>query len=274
MAVMTVDRIALHYERSGTVGDPAVLIHGSWSDAEVWVRVVPALSQGLQVLTYDRRGYRESHGPPRDRPVSDDASDLATLLKRTDQYPTHLIGQGYGGIVALRLALDRPELVRSVCAHEPPYVGLLEDWEPAREGPMPPTAPSQSEDALRASDARGPAERASSGPGPGGRGPRARTDVTAQRWAGYGDRWAEESADPDTRRPDEGIRSIDTPILLTYGEIGPPTYRAMVERLAGQLRNATVCPLPSAGRLPELTDPETFVGVLATFLLERDVPST
>ena len=66
-------------------------------------------------------------GPVRTHPARDDAGDLAQLLESLDLYPVHVVAHSYGGAVALRLALDRSEMVRSLALHEPPFVGLLEE---------------------------------------------------------------------------------------------------------------------------------------------------
>src|SRR5208282_5850182 len=114
------------YDVSGQ-GDPTVLVHGSLVDRTSWRGVRRGLAQSLTVLAYDRRGHGESTGPVRIHPVRDDASDLAELLESIDLYPAHVIAHSYGGAVALRLAFERPEMVRSLLLHEPPFVGLLED---------------------------------------------------------------------------------------------------------------------------------------------------
>jgi hypothetical protein len=40
----------LYYELSG-IGEPLVLVHGSWADATVWQLVVSGLSEHFRVLT-------------------------------------------------------------------------------------------------------------------------------------------------------------------------------------------------------------------------------
>jgi pimeloyl-ACP methyl ester carboxylesterase len=125
MPMRSVNGTSLYYEVHGASGDPAVLVHGSWVYHHSWDLVLPGLSQGLQLVVYDRRGHGESAPGPRPHPVRDDANDLAGLLESLDLYPAHIIAHSYGGAVALRLAADRPEMVRSLAIHEPPFVGLL-----------------------------------------------------------------------------------------------------------------------------------------------------
>lgn len=126
MTIVPLAHASIAYELLGR-GDPTVLVHGSLSDRRTWERVRVGLAPALRVLVYDRRGYGESTGAVRAHPVRDDAADLAELLEALDLFPVHLIAPSYGGAVALRLAADRPEMVRSLDLHEPPFIGLLED---------------------------------------------------------------------------------------------------------------------------------------------------
>ncbi len=125
MPFATVDQRALYYEVHGADGDPTVLVHGSFVDHQSWDLVVPGLSQALQVVAYDRRGHGRSAPGPRLHPVADDAADLAGILESANLFPAHVIAHSYGGAVAIHLAIHRPELVRSLAVHEPPFLGLL-----------------------------------------------------------------------------------------------------------------------------------------------------
>ncbi len=102
------------------------LVHGSWTDARTWDHVLPALSAGFRVLTYDRRGHSRSERPATPGSLREDAADLAGLLESLGLAPAHVVGNSFGASVALRLAIDRPELVRSLIVHEPPVFALLE----------------------------------------------------------------------------------------------------------------------------------------------------
>lgn len=54
------------------------------------------------------------------------------LLSRVDE-PFHIVGHSYGGAVGLRLALDFPDQVLSVSAHEPVLFHLLREEQCAPE---------------------------------------------------------------------------------------------------------------------------------------------
>lgn len=274
MPTIEVRGVQLHYEQVGHAGDPTVLIHGSLVDSSNFQRVVPGLARGLTLLTYDRRGYGGSTPGPRATPVATDSEDLAALLEATDFYPVHLVGHSYGGAVALRLAADRPELVRSLSLHEPPFFGLLADHpETATEGRrfLGGIAAIRSQVARGdlAGAARNVVEVFSLAGGAWERLPEAVREGSARTM----ERWTEEYGDPDALRPRPGsLRETLVPVLLTTGTESPPFLRYIRDRLAVELPNPTVRDIPRAGHAPQITAPDAYVGLLLQFLLERNVP--
>jgi len=275
MLSATLPHSTLSYDVAGA-GDPTVLIHGSLVDHSAWERVRRGLAPALTIVVYDRRGHGASTGDPRRHPVRDDASDLASLLERLDLFPAHLIAHSYGGAVALRLAADRPEMVRSVAVHEPPFSGLLE-MDPA-------TAP----EAERLDSAmRTMVERVR-----GGEPERAVRDVVnslamddrawdrlgkdlQRSFVHHADRWAEEISDPEATHPAASeLGELLIPVLVTSGERSPPFLHRISSRLAESVRNSTYRELPGAGHAPHVSDPDLFIATIHGFLVERSVPFT
>jgi len=265
----------IFYERTGFAGDPAALVHGSWTDHHGWDAVVPGFARGLEVLSYDRRGHGLSRGEVRSHPVQDDADDLAALLEATDFHPVHLVAHAYGGMVALRLAVDRPELVRSACLHEPPWTGLVDDDPASRAEIQRIVAKVRAIAPLAKS---GGADRTIprilalvSGVGEWDRIP---ASGRAAILAGSGD-WLREFGDTAASQANPlELREVQVPVLVTVGEESPSYMQRICDRITQALPNATLVRLPTAGHFPQLTHPDLLVGVLGTFLLERNVPST
>ncbi len=275
MSTHRVGEVDLAYEIRGTEGDPVALLHGSLADRHSFDRVVPKLSQALQVLSYDRRGYGGSRGPPRARPVVDDAQDLAGLLEGANFYPVHVIAHSYAGAVAFRLAIDRPELVRSISVHEPPFFGLLLDdpaTRPEGEAFVRGLAELRAGVAIgrRAEVTRAVVEVFSDVPDAWDR----LTPAVRAAMEAMIDEWAVELGDPAASRPDASeLRDLLVPVLVTTGGRSPSYLAQVAHRLAADLRNATVEVLSGAGHVPQLTAPDLYVGHLVTFLLERNVPT-
>lgn len=275
MTIVQVGDVNLAYETWGTTGDPVVLIHGSLVDHHAWDAVVGPLSASLQVLVYDRRGYGESSGPPRTRAVRDDSGDLAQLLERTELFPAHLVAHSYAGAVALRLAIDRPELVRSLALHEPPMVGLLEhDPSTAVEARRWKEWIEQRRHEIRSGEVeRATREVVNVFSAREGAWDRLRPEVRASaiRWMAL---WSDEFADPESIEPEPGtVEELLIPVLLTTGQLSPEFVHQISTSLGALLRNSDQRSIPGAGHVPQVTAPDRFLGVLTTFLLERTVPT-
>lgn len=275
MPTIQANGVQLHYLARGEEGDPVVLIHGSWVDSRSWRAILPGLAGSMQVLAYDRRGHGASTYAPRAHALESEAADLAALLESTDHYPAHLVGHSYGGMIALRLAVDRPELVRSLSLHEPPYIGLL-DGDPATvpEAERLRAELRQEQDRIRAGDAEG-AARALFGLFAGDESAwdrfRAETRTELLR---YAPRWLEEFSDPETDRPpaEPGLRELLVPIMLTEGTASPAFLHRMTLALEAQVSNSVVRRLRDAGHDPQVTHPDLYAATLVAFLVERNVP--
>jgi pimeloyl-ACP methyl ester carboxylesterase len=267
--------VELFYEVTGAAGDPAVLVHGSLTDHRSWSRVVPLLSQSLTLLQYDRRGFGQSTPGAKERPVETDASDLAALLESLDLLPVHVIAHSYAGPVALRLAAQRPEMVRSISIHEAPLFGLLADQpSTALEGRQFLDGIDHIRELVlrgdRATAAKMVVEVFSQTPGAWERLP---APVQTEFSEGM-DRWVEEYSDPDSLRPSPNeLAELLLPVLLTAGGQSPPFLGQIRASLARGLMNVAELDIPGAGHAPHVTHPAEYAGVLLSFLLERNVPS-
>jgi pimeloyl-ACP methyl ester carboxylesterase len=107
------------FHRQAGEGSPILLIHGFSGDADVWGDAFDLLAEEQRVIAYDRRGYTRS----RQEPVADlgqHADDAAELLAELGAAPATVVGWSSGGIVALDLAIRRPDSVSALVLIEPP----------------------------------------------------------------------------------------------------------------------------------------------------------
>ena len=133
---VTVEGMSLGYVDLGS-GPPVILIHGSISDYREWSQQLEALSKQHHVIAYSRR-YHWPNTPPgkdADATVSRQVEDLAAIIKLLGLAPASIVGHSYGGTVAIFLALQHPELVRTLVLLEPPVPGVLAQT-PGSEGSM------------------------------------------------------------------------------------------------------------------------------------------
>jgi 3-oxoadipate enol-lactonase len=83
-----------------------VLIHGDWTDASVWARLVPLLRDRYRVIRYDLRGFGRSSRPT--QPYTD-LGDLVAVLDHFGIAQAVAVGHSGGGGTAAGLALQCPE---------------------------------------------------------------------------------------------------------------------------------------------------------------------
>ena len=116
----------LEYEVSG-IGDPAVLVHGAFiADVFRPLMAEPTLTTRHRVIAYHRRGYLGSSDSPEPVGVARQAADCRALLRHLGFQRAHVVGHSYGGVVALQLALDEPDVVHSLVLLEPALGKLAE----------------------------------------------------------------------------------------------------------------------------------------------------
>ena len=109
--------ISVRYLDAGDAAAPVtLLLHGGTGSAERhWALTIPRLVEaGYRCVAPDLRGHA---GTTNDRDSLDQelmAGDAAALLEALGVRSAHLVGFSVGGVVALYLALARPDLVTSV----------------------------------------------------------------------------------------------------------------------------------------------------------------
>jgi 3-oxoadipate enol-lactonase len=95
-------------------GDPLVLVHGLADDHRAWRRAVPDLMLRHRVILYDLRGHGETELGDADGSLRQLGSDLVTLMRSIRVDKADIAGFSLGGTIAMRVAIDHPELVRSL----------------------------------------------------------------------------------------------------------------------------------------------------------------
>jgi len=93
---------------------PVVLVHGLGGCAANWVDVAPQLAERYRVLVPELPGHGLSTPLPAVPNLSVFADRVADLAERVGMLPAALVGHSLGGVVAVRLALRRPDDVSAL----------------------------------------------------------------------------------------------------------------------------------------------------------------
>lgn len=113
---INVDGVRLHYLDEGD-GPPLVLLHGLGSMVEDFVLsgLVREASKRYRVIAFDRPGYGHSERPRRLRfGAAAQAELVRKALHRLEVHRPIVLGHSWGTLVAVALALESPEVPRSL----------------------------------------------------------------------------------------------------------------------------------------------------------------
>jgi 3-oxoadipate enol-lactonase len=108
-----VGAVELAYEERGS-GSAILFMHGVGSERTTWRPQLAGLGDGFRCVAVDCRGHGESAAPAESISIPRFAADTAELIGGLGLGTAHVCGLSMGGIVALQLWADRPELVRSL----------------------------------------------------------------------------------------------------------------------------------------------------------------
>jgi len=273
MPTAHVNEVRLYFEDTGAGEIPLVLVHASWVSHHTWDLAARQLAPSFRVVTYDRRGHSQSERLAGQGSVREDTADLAALIEHLGLAPAYVVGNSFGSCIALRLAGERPELLRGLIAHEPPLFALLADDAEC--------APLLAEVERRihlvvariaTGDEVGAAEQfvetVALGPGAWARLP----SQTQRTFVENAQTFADESADPEAFGIDlVPLGRFGKPVLLTLGDQSPPMFAPVVRRLAGILPHTETLTFSGAGHIPHVTHPEAYIKAVTSFSRKHGV---
>jgi 3-oxoadipate enol-lactonase len=245
----------LRYATAGE-GDPVVFIHGFGLDADMWDPQWAAFARQHRVIRYDLRGYGRSSLPEDEYSHVD---DLLALVDFLGAQPMHLVGLSLGGRVALRVAAQNPEAVRSLILADPALDGhrwsadWLQRWrkmtDAATGGDLAAAKKLWRQHILFAAANKDPNVAQAL---------RAMID----RYSG----WHLGHKDPGTAPAGEILSSIAIPTLVMVGELDLPDFQSIARRLAQELPQAQLHTIAGAGHMSNMEAPSVFNELALSFL--------
>jgi 3-oxoadipate enol-lactonase len=244
-------------------GPPVVLIHAGVADLHSYDGVAGRLP-GHTVIRYDLRGFGASPAP--DAPFSH-LADLVAVLDGLGVGRTALVGNSFGGYVALTFAVTHPGRVTRLAL----FASALDGWEWGADMESyneAETAALDSGDldaAVRVNEdmwVRGPARgwnlelRALSA----ALRPALRVSLANQKTAG------ELEIDDDGPSVDERLGAVAAPTLAVSGGADLPAFDAIARHIAARVPHGRYATIPGAGHLLPLERPAEVAALIADLL--------
>ncbi len=108
-----VNGLKLYHEIHGT-GEPLILLHGGLGAGEMFVEILPLLSNSRRVITVDLQAHGRTADIDRPLAFESMADDIAALANHLGIENTEVMGYSLGAGVALRTAVRHANLVRKL----------------------------------------------------------------------------------------------------------------------------------------------------------------
>jgi pimeloyl-ACP methyl ester carboxylesterase len=232
-------------------GPVLVLIHAGVADRTMWAEhLQPLADAGHRVIAPDLPAYGDAPVPAEDAPWN----DVVETLDALGVEQAALVGNSFGGAVALRVAAVVPDRVRALMLVSAPPPGL----EPSAQL----QAAWEAEGAaIEAGDLEAAVQAVVDAWTQPGAGPALRERVAAMQRRSLTTMLAapEPPEGPDPLGAGlDALGAIAVPALVAAGELDMPDFLTGAEAMAAGLPNARHQVIPGAGHLAPLETPDAF----------------
>jgi pimeloyl-ACP methyl ester carboxylesterase len=242
------------------VGPAVVLLHAGVADRKMWAELLPSIAAaGYRAIAVDLPGFGDAaeagHAPH--------AAVLDTI-DALEIEPAALVGNSFGGAVALRVAAVAPDRVAAMALVSAPAPGV----KPSAELEA---AWDAEESALERGDLEGAVAAVIDAWTLPDAPPslRARIAEMQRRAFKLQARAGEATPSDDPLEPDSSaLSTLNIPALVAVGEFDMRDFQVGAEVLAQQLRQARLVVIPRAGHLARLEQPEVFRQLVLDYLRE------
>lgn len=261
---ITANGISVQYTLNGPAGAPVVTFsHSLATDLAMWEPQAAALASKYRVLRYDTRGHGGTDAPPGAYTLEQLAEDARALLAALGVERTHFVGLSMGGMIGQVLALQHPEMLRSL---------VLCDTSSR----IPPEAWPTWDERIRVAEARGMEPHVEPTVGRWFTPPfvaqhpevvdKVRAMIRQTKPQGYvGCCHAIRALDLT-----EELHRIGIPTLVIVGEDDPGTPVAASRTIHERIKGSQLVILKSAAHLSNLEQAEAFNAALTEFLAWHD----
>lgn len=261
----------LYYEVGGE-GHSLLLLHAGVADSRMWDDQFSMFAQHYKVIRYDLRGFGKSAMPP--GPFSGH-EDVAGLLNFLNIEKAYVIGQSFGGYIAIDFALAYPEMVDALVLGAPNVSG----YEPSSEEMQ--RFCAEEEDALNRGDLVAATELNLrmwvDGPNrtPDQVNPAVRERVREMQLYAFSlPEPGDSERQPLTPSAINQLDEIRVPTLIIVGDQDVPEFLKISDIVATGIPGAKKVVIPGVAHLPNMEEPKEFNRIVLDFLSELGIGIT
>ena len=118
---------ACYWREEGVGARSVFLVHCTLAHSGAWKGLFPYLAPECHMVAMDMPEHGRSGSWDRSRSWQRQTTEMAVALLERGAVPADLIGHSFGATVALRIAVERPDLVRSLTLIEPVFMSAAEE---------------------------------------------------------------------------------------------------------------------------------------------------
>jgi pimeloyl-ACP methyl ester carboxylesterase len=259
-----------HSDQRGlkSVATPIVLCHGGSAHCHWWDEVAPQLSKYGWVLALDFRGHGRSQWASQ-YGLAAHLDDLITFLSKYVRERAVLVGHSMGGEIAMRVAVDYPQLLEGLVIADASAAGLplktrlIWRWKRRKQSGLRPEFPTS----------KALIERFRLSPSGHNLTPAALATLALKGAEQVrGGNWAFR-LDPNTRKLSPGwrlprcrIEDIRLPVLIIRGEHSRLVSQRQARRMQRRIPHSKLKIIPSAYHHVSLDNPSATAAAIADFI--------
>jgi pimeloyl-ACP methyl ester carboxylesterase len=273
--------VRAHVVEHGTGDHDVLVLHGAASNARELVAAFDGRLEGFRLIAPDRPGLGYSARPPNSHELGVQAAFIADTIDQYGKKPIVCVGHSWGSAVLLRVALDRPDLVKALVLLAPashpwapkpnwlnklaviPILGDILIWTaPATLGPL----------MLDAGIARGFA------PGPvvpADYAARIGTPLFFRPQSYRANAQDMEAASGELGKQAPRYASLTIPVTIVSGQGDVIVYNGIhAAGLARDIAHATSYRVMGAGHMPHWVDPDLVTTIIKAHVQETPLPAS
>lgn len=238
-----------------------VLVHGDFGDGlDAWGLFCRHVGQRYRTVVFDRPGFGEDIPATAYFTIPSDAAYILGALNEMGRDSFHLVGHSYGGLVALEVAAQSPQTVRSLHLIEPPLLDLKVEEPAVREMEREIRAIHSDHDEL---GNEATTERFFAMLGASHVSDRLRGTPDWQRLVGYADRFVRSQLAGSYSQTVLDRLPTGLPVGLYAGGRSHPVLRSIAYALAEAIPVAILTDVPSAGHAVQMSGQDFVEPLLA-----------